>query len=159
VNSQRVSFSSDGIELVGILRTPEGSSGERLPALVFTGPLTGVKEQVVSNYAERLTQDGFATLVFDHRNFGESGGVRRQHEDPGGKLDDLRDAVSFLATRPEIDPERIGACGVCLGGGYTLRAGAFDTRIRSVAVVRSSTASRRSSVSRSARPNFNESEQ
>jgi fermentation-respiration switch protein FrsA (DUF1100 family) len=130
----RVSFTSDGIELVGTLRLPDSADGP-LPALVFTGPITGVKEQVVGNYAERLTRHGFATLAFDHRNWGESGGERRQHEDPQGKISDLRDAVSFLAGRPELDADRIGIVGVCLGGGYALRAAAFDPRIKTAACV------------------------
>jgi fermentation-respiration switch protein FrsA (DUF1100 family) len=67
--------------------------------------------------AERLTAAGFATLCFDHRNFGASGGEPREHEDTSGKLYDLRDAVSYLAARPEVDPGRIGCCGICLGGG------------------------------------------
>jgi fermentation-respiration switch protein FrsA (DUF1100 family) len=93
-----------------------------------------VKEQVTGRYAEALSRAGFATLAFDHRGFGESGG-RRQHEDSGGKLADLRSAVSALATHPQVDAERIGLVGVCLGAGYALRAAAFDPRVRAVAGV------------------------
>lgn len=127
-----VSFTSDGIELAGHLRLPAGHRGTG-PAVVLTGPLSGVKEQVAGNYAERLTAAGYATLCFDHRNFGASGGEPRQHEDAAGKLHDLRDAVSYLAALPEVDPERIGCCGICLGGGYALRFAAFDPRIRAIA--------------------------
>jgi hypothetical protein len=55
---ERVTFGSDGVELVGELRAvprertqPEPAQPEstqpahRLPGLVFTGPFTGVKEQ------------------------------------------------------------------------------------------------------------------
>lgn len=130
-----VSFTSDGITLAGHLRLPEGQRDwpGRRPAVVLTGPLSGVKEQVTGDYAERLTAAGYVTLSFDHRNFGASGGEPRQHEDAAGKLHDLRDAVSFLAARPEVDPGRIGCCGICLGGGYALRFTAFDPRIRAVA--------------------------
>jgi uncharacterized protein len=127
-----VSFTSDGIDLAGHLRLPAEQRGAG-PAVVLTGPLSGVKEQVAGAYAERLTAAGFATLCFDHRNFGASGGEPRQHEDAAGKLHDLRDAVSYLAARPEVDPGRIGCCGICLGGGYALRFAAFDPRIRAVA--------------------------
>jgi fermentation-respiration switch protein FrsA (DUF1100 family) len=126
----RVTFASDGIELVGILRVPERAGSERLPAVVVTGALSAVKEQAAGTYAAKLADRGIATLVLDHRNYGESGGTRRQHEDPQGKLADLRDAVSFLASRPEIDPERIGVVGVCQGGGYALRLAAFDPRVK-----------------------------
>ena len=78
---------------------------------------------------------GFVTLAFDHRNFGDSEGEPRQHEDSAGKLADLRDAVGYLASRPEVDPDRIAVVGVCLGGGYAVRAGAFDPRVRAIAGV------------------------
>ena len=128
---QRVEFGVDAITLVGDLRVPAG--GGRAPGLVFTGPFTGVRDQVTGLYAERLTAAGFVTLAFDHRNFGESGGQPRRHEDPQGKLADLRAAVSFLRARPEAHPERIGAVGICLGGGYALKFAAFDPRVKAFA--------------------------
>jgi uncharacterized protein len=138
VTIERVSFTSQGLTIVGDLRVPDesphaGPGG--LPALTLTGPLTGVKDQVVGHYAELLANEGFVTLAFDHRNFGDSEGEPRQHEDSAGKLADLRDAVGFLTRRPEVDSDRIGVVGVCLGGGYAVRAGAFDPRVRAVAGV------------------------
>lgn len=47
----------------------------------------------------------------------------------------LRAATSFLAARPEVDAERIGAIGICLGGGYALKHAAFDPRVKALAVV------------------------
>ena len=129
---ERVTFTSGGLTLVGNLHVPP-EGGDNLPALALTGPLTGVKDQVVGTYAERLAERGFVTLAFDHRNFGESEGTPRQHEDQAGKVTDLRDAVSYLASRPEVDAERIGVVGVCLGGSYAVRAAAFDPRVRAVA--------------------------
>ncbi|WP_113704431.1 alpha/beta hydrolase [Nonomuraea lactucae] len=124
----RIEFEADGITLVGDLRLPEG--GGPRPALVFTGPFTGVRDQVTGLYAERLALLGYVTLAFDHRNWGESGGQPRRHEDPQGKLHDLRAAVSVLRSRPEVDGERIGAVGICLGGGYALKFAAFDPRVK-----------------------------
>ncbi|WP_238016235.1 alpha/beta hydrolase [Dactylosporangium sp. AC04546] len=125
-----MTIEADGIALAGVLRRPD--VGEPSPAVVLTGPFTGVKEQVAGLYAERLAQEGFATLAIDHRGFGESGG-RRSHEDSQGKLADLRAAVGALAASPGIDADRIGVVGVCLGGGYAVRAAAADPRIRAVA--------------------------
>ncbi|MFC4591798.1 alpha/beta hydrolase [Sphaerisporangium corydalis] len=126
--SDRVEFTADGLTLVGDLRVPQGEGPH--PALVFTGPFTGVKEQVTGLYAARLAEAGYVTLAFDHRNFGESGGTPRRHEDPQGKLADLRAAVSYLRGLPSVDPGRIGAVGICLGGGYALRFAAFDPRVK-----------------------------
>ena len=133
VSTHEVRFrSADGagnVELVGDLRLP--ASDRPLPGLVLTGPFTGVRDQVVGGYAARLADAGFATLAFDHRGFGDSGG-RRGHEDPQGKLADLRAAVDVLTARPEVTADRIAAVGVCLGGGYAVRAAASDPRLRAV---------------------------
>ncbi|MBB6351809.1 alpha/beta hydrolase [Nonomuraea muscovyensis] len=125
----RIEFEADGVGLAGDLRVPAGGRGP-LPALVLTGPFTGVRDQVTGLYAERLAREGYVTLAFDHRNWGESAGTPRRHEDPQGKLHDLRAAVSVLRSRPEVDGERIGAVGICLGGGYALRFAAFDPRVK-----------------------------
>jgi hypothetical protein len=45
VSPVEVSFASDGLRIAGHLRCPPGVSGPA-PALVLTGPFTGVKEQV-----------------------------------------------------------------------------------------------------------------
>ena len=132
VKTERVTFSSEGVELVGVLRS--AATGRGQPGLVFTGPFTGVKEQVVGTYARILAASGFATLAFDHRGFGESGG-RPGHEDSQGKLADLRAAVGFLAGRGEAAGAGIGIVGICLGGGYAVRAAAADPRVKAVAAI------------------------
>jgi uncharacterized protein len=132
ITAERITFRSEGVELVGDLRLAD--TGDRRPAVALTGPFTGVKEQVTGTYAELLAMAGLTTLAFDHRGFGESGG-RRQHEDSQGKLADLRAAVSALAAREEVDPARIGLAGICLGGGYAIRAAAADPRVKAVAAI------------------------
>jgi len=130
--AERITFRSEGVDLVGDLRL--AGPGGRGPAVALTGPFTGVKEQVTGTYAGLLARAGLTTLAFDHRGFGESGG-RRQHEDSQGKLADLRAAVSVLAARPQVDPARIGLVGICLGGGYAIRAAAADPRVKAVATI------------------------
>jgi fermentation-respiration switch protein FrsA (DUF1100 family) len=128
----RVTFSSEGLEIAGDLRVPP-SAGPH-PAIALTGPFTGVKAQVTGTYARLLAEAGFVTLAFDHRGFGESGG-RPQHEDTQGKLADLQAAVSLLSSQAEVDPDRIAVVGICLGGGYAVRAAAGDPRVKAVAGV------------------------
>jgi fermentation-respiration switch protein FrsA (DUF1100 family) len=71
--------------------------------------MTSVKEQATRNYAVAMAARGFITLAFDHRHFGESQGQPRQYEHPGRKVEDFRAAFGFLASRPEVDSDRIGA--------------------------------------------------
>jgi uncharacterized protein len=132
IKPERVAFRSEDVPLVGELRSSR--PGHPQPGIVLTGPFTGVKEQVTGTYASLLAAAGFATLAIDHRGFGESGG-RAGHEDSQGKLADLRAAVSLLASRPEVDADRIGIVGVCLGGGYAVRAAAGDPRVKAAAAI------------------------
>ncbi|MGW0592285.1 alpha/beta hydrolase [Streptosporangium sp. NPDC002607] len=131
--SEKVKFTAGGVTLAGDLRVPVAPGPH--PALVLTGPFTGTRDQVTGLYASRLAGAGYVTLAFDHRNWGESGGEPRNHEDAQGKLEDLRAAVSLLRSRPEVDVGRIGAVGICLGAGYALRFTAFDPRVKAFAGV------------------------
>ena len=114
VVATEVEIQAGAIRLAGVLRVPAGS-GSR-PGLVLTGPFTGVKEQVVGHYAAALAAAGLVTLAFDHRNFGASDGTVRQHEDSAGKLEDLRQATSYLTAHDRVDDGRLGCVGISLGG-------------------------------------------
>lgn len=133
VQTARVTFEACAEPLVGILFLPDRPGPA--PGLVLDGPLTSVKEQVASNYGRALAERGFVALAFDHRFFGESGGQPRQYEAPPKKIEDLRAAVAFLATRSEVLPDRIGMVGVCAGAGYTAGAVAHEPRVRAYAAV------------------------
>ncbi|HKG87380.1 MAG TPA: alpha/beta hydrolase [Nitrososphaeraceae archaeon] len=136
---EKVHFQSEGLKVVGTLFRPQNSKEEEvsLPAILVAGAMSGVKEQVAGQYAERIAKDGYVTLVLDHRHFGESEGEPRQHEDPAKKLEDFKSAISFISSLKGIDRERIGACGISMGGGYMLQLAAFDRRIKSVSIVAS----------------------
>lgn len=122
---QDVRFVSHGTEVYGNLFRPDGV----VRALaVTTGPLTSVKEQAAGAYAEALSRRGFAALAFDHRTFGESGGVPRQLENPLAKAEDIRAAVDFLLGASEFRGLKVYGVGICAGGGYMAQAVADDSR-------------------------------
>lgn len=52
----------------------------------------------------------------------------------GLQLHDLGCALSYLASRPEVDPARIGACGLSTGGMMTLFLTALDRRVKAAAI-------------------------
>lgn len=130
---KKVNFKSEGLELKGNLFYPENiESGKQYPAIVVSGSWTTVKEQMAGTYAKRLADQGFITLTFDFRNFGESEGEPRFYESPDLKKEDIKNAVTFLASLPEVDVNAIGLFGVCAGGMYTVMAAAEDARVKSV---------------------------
>ena len=130
---ERVDFNSEGAKLVGNLYYPSDyEEGKKYSALVVSGSWTTVKEQMAGLYAQKLADQGFITLAFDFRNFGESEGEPRFYESPGLKKTDVKNAVTFLSKLEEVDNTRIGAFGVCAGAMYTLMAASEDPRIKSV---------------------------
>lgn len=130
---RKVEFTSDGENLVGNLYLPDDYDPDKTyPAVIVSGSWTTVKEQMAGLYAQKLANEGFITLAFDFRNFGESGGTPRFYENPTQKVEDISNAVTYLESLGEVDNGRIGALGICAGSMYTLMAAADDKRIKSV---------------------------
>ncbi len=128
-----ITFESDGLQLAGWLFLPDAAADQGpWPAVVFANAFSAVKEIYLTNYANRFAAAGLAVLAFDYRNFGASEGEPRGQLFPHQQLDDLRNAITWLRRQPEVDPERIGAWGVSLGGGHVMFLAAFDRRIKAV---------------------------
>lgn len=126
----------DATELAGPYYRPRDAAADaRLPAIALCGPISAVKEQVVSLYAERLADAGYACLTFDPRRFGGSGGEPRGYHDPSDVVADFHAAVRALLARDDVDPERVGALGVCMGGGYAVSLGAREKRLGAIVAV------------------------
>jgi dipeptidyl aminopeptidase/acylaminoacyl peptidase len=135
MRTENVEFFSDGVRLRGLLRLPDRDSSEPLPALVQGPGWLGLAEaKSYVSWHEGLTAAGYAVLAFDYRGFGRSEGERGWIK-PDWQLEDLLNALTYLETRPEVNPRRLGAFGIGgTGGGNAVIAAAVDSRIRAVAV-------------------------
>jgi pimeloyl-ACP methyl ester carboxylesterase len=67
---------------------------------------------------------GYACLVFDYRNFGDSEGEPRQLLDIGRQLQDWAAAVAYARTLSDIDTHRIGLWGTSFSGGHVIATAA-----------------------------------
>ncbi|MGZ8606981.1 MAG: alpha/beta hydrolase [Actinomycetota bacterium] len=81
-------------------------------------------------HAAFLHEAGYGALLFDSRGFGLSEGTA-MGTGWWGDLD-IDAAVTFLAGRPDVDPDRIGVFGLSMGGEEAIHAAASDERIRAV---------------------------
>jgi cephalosporin-C deacetylase-like acetyl esterase len=161
---ERILFESQpNFPVTALLYLPEtrsGTSQQKLPAIVvspghgFTGKVTDYA------FASAFARNGFAVLSYDPIGQGE----RLQYPDPADPSktllkastgehgeaglqptligdapariivwDSIR-AVDYLLSRPEIDPNRIGAFGCSGGGTMTSLLGALDPRVHAIAV-------------------------
>jgi fermentation-respiration switch protein FrsA (DUF1100 family) len=125
-----VTFTSGGMECAADLYLPDGETA-RVPCVVLGHGFSGTKG-LARGYAEQFAAAGLATLVFDYRHFGASGGQHRQIVDVERQREDFRAAVDFAKTRAEIDPERIALWGTSLSGGHVIAVAAGDPRIAAV---------------------------
>ncbi|HYU21167.1 MAG TPA: alpha/beta fold hydrolase [Chloroflexota bacterium] len=130
MKTEQVEFFSDGVRLCGLLRLPDRPAAEPLPALVHPPGWLGLADaRSYVPWHEGLTEAGYAVLAFDYRGFGNSEGERGWVK-PEWQLDDLLNAVTYLETRPEVNPRRIGSFGIGgTGGGNAILAAGVDKRL------------------------------
>lgn len=136
IKAQRINFTSEGVELQGVLRSP-ANANEKLPVIIIAPSWINVKEQFASIYAEQLAQRGYHTLTFDFRNYGESGGEPRNYEVPLDKVTDLKNALLYVETLPQVDTEKIYLLGICAGAGHTALASVDNPKVKKLAMVAS----------------------
>jgi pimeloyl-ACP methyl ester carboxylesterase len=130
-----VQFQSSGAVLRGWLYRPDGApktASGKTPIIVMAHGFSATKELFLDDFAEVFCAAGFAVLVYDHRNFGDSDGELRGEIDPWAQINGYRDAISYAQTLEGIDPERLGVWGSSYSGGHVLVVAAFDKRVKCV---------------------------
>ena len=129
---ERISYYSDGLKLSGILDTPENAPGKRFPGVLLVPGFMSTADAFFPGFADELNKGGFVSLTMDFRGFGESEGVRGEVI-PYLQIYDASNAISYLQSRPEVNPDKIAILGVSLGGGEVAYIAARDRRVKAVA--------------------------
>jgi dienelactone hydrolase len=143
----------NGIERVpAYFARPEGKTG-RLPTVLFNhshgGDYTVGKEEFIAgrrylqppDYAKQLTSLGYNALCIDHWAFGGrrvrgTESAIFKHMLWSGQVmwgmmvyDSIR-ALDFLASREEVDPNRIATLGISMGSNMAWWLAALDERVK-----------------------------
>lgn len=136
VNIRKVKYEVDGIAVSANVYTP-GRLYVRGKLCSCSGGTPQRRKQRTGwgLYAQQLAEAGFVTIAFDARYQGESGGEPRRTDKPALRIGDICGAVDFMQNYPGVDKNRIGAFGICGGGGYTFAAAQADKRIKAVATL------------------------
>jgi dipeptidyl aminopeptidase/acylaminoacyl peptidase len=129
LQTTQVEFFSEGERIAGLWRTPDDASIP-LRAIVQGPGWLGLKDaKLYVRYHEALTDAGFGVLIFDYRGFGDSAGARELS--PRRQLEDLRNAVTYLPTRADVEADAIGVFGTGgTGGGNAVLLAGADPRVR-----------------------------
>lgn len=122
-----------GVRLAGTLTLPSGSG--RFPAAVLISGSGGQdRDSTLFDHkpflvlADYLTRRGIAVLRVDDRGVAKSSGSR-ETATSADYATDVAAAVTWLRTRGEIDPERIGLIGMSEGGLIAPMVAVADPRI------------------------------
>jgi alpha-beta hydrolase superfamily lysophospholipase len=131
---ERVTIPYLGTTLKGWFAQP-ACDERRRPAVYHTGGADTTKETtffrnfVWTPYLER----GDSCLVLDSPGQGEALNLDGLHMQ--ARFEEVSKAVTrYLASRPDVDPLKIGVFGNSMGGYFAGRAAAFDNRVAAVAL-------------------------
>lgn len=153
VAAEGVTYATElGTRVPGILYLPDPlPKGGKVPGFVVVTGHGGDKYSWYAYYTGiTLARAGVAVLTYDQAGEGERSASRksgtRDHDKLKGDeamarrlaglmITDVRQAVSYLAARPEVDATRIGAGGYSLGSFVLALAGAVEPRLKTCVLV------------------------
>jgi carboxymethylenebutenolidase len=121
----------------GYLALPDGNGPH--PGVVVIHEAYGLNDNI-KDITRRFADSGYAALavdLFSDRNRAicmarYMAGMLRGSVDRAG-VPDLKSALTHLAAQPEVDPNRVGAIGFCLGGSFAIAWACTDDRLKAIA--------------------------
>ncbi len=152
VIAERLTYSTEfGMRIPAILYRPAKPAARKAPGIVVVNGHGGDKYAWYSPYTGMLyAKAGAFVLTYDPIGEGERNSERksvtRQHDIPvppeemgrrmsGLMINDVRQAVSYLSQRPEVDPARIAALGYSMGSFVLGITCAIEPRLHTCVLV------------------------
>jgi len=128
-----VTFSSDGLTLSGIVHKPDNmGAGERRPAFLLLHGFGSSKDSgTMKTVADLMCDWGYVVMRFDFRGCGESEG-KKAWILCLDQVEDTRNALTYMMTRDDVDPDRIGVMGHSFGAAVAAYVGGVDDRFAAV---------------------------
>ncbi|HEY8553886.1 MAG TPA: dienelactone hydrolase family protein [Burkholderiales bacterium] len=112
------------------------ATAERVPALVVVMHAPGV-DTFIHSIVERLGRAGYAAVAPDlyHRQTGHAPPLERMRRLKDREIiADVEAAIGYLREHPQVDPERIGILGFCMGGRIAYMMAAVSRALRATVV-------------------------
>jgi carboxymethylenebutenolidase len=133
---QPVTFPSGDSTAQALLYLPQGAGPH--PALVVIHEWWGLNDWVKLE-AAGFAAKGYVTLAVDLYRGKVAADPEMAHELSRGLpqdqgVRDLTAAVAWLQSRKDVKPDRIGAVGWCMGGGYALQLAIASPALKAVAI-------------------------
>lgn len=124
IETQWVTYKSGEDTVRGFVAMPQGIGPA--PAIIVIHEWWGLNDWVQQN-AKMLAKEGYVTLALDLYRGEVTAEPATAHELMRGLPEDraLRDvqaAFAYLQGREDVDKNKIGSIGWCMGGGYSLQA-------------------------------------
>jgi alpha/beta superfamily hydrolase len=128
-----IALEADDLKISGQLYLPEGGQAPYPAVCICHGIPTEKPDPGNKGYppfAERICHQGFAVLIFNFRGTGTSGG----NFDILGWTRDLKAAINYLSTQPEVDKSRLSLLGFSGGAAVSIYVASQESRVSCVAV-------------------------
>jgi uncharacterized protein len=131
MSESRITFPCGDLKLEGLLTLPEGGA-PGAAVVCHPHPMYGgsMHNNVVEAVLEALWRRQFATLRFNFRGVGDSEG---EYDGGEGELDDVREAVAFLAGKAGV--KSVVLAGYSFGASVSLRVGLTDPAVDRLVLV------------------------
>ncbi len=130
MKSQRTDFSSHGLHCAADLLQPDAA--ENPPLIIMAHGFAATRDMALPRFAEQFVQGGYAVMLFDYRNFGDSEGTPRHWVDPQRHLEDWESALTHAQGLSGVDTQRIVLWGSSFSGGHVLATAAKHPELAAV---------------------------